>query len=148
MRKLFTLSAVFLIGIFLIGIASAYDCQDGKTIVGGKVYIEATGDGVGDVNVEVICNSIAKETQTGPLGGYSVFFSQEDCDLGYEVTVNAEKDGLTGTSFGSINRHFGSCCLDLNVGIVHVPLIPEFGLFVGALTILSSVAIFFIIRRR
>ena len=38
--------------------------------------------------------------------------------------------------------------MDLNIGVVNVPLIPEFGLIVGLLTVISAITVFFVIRRK
>jgi hypothetical protein len=38
--------------------------------------------------------------------------------------------------------------LDLNLGVVNVPLVPEFGATVGVLTILGALGVFFVVRRK
>jgi hypothetical protein len=38
--------------------------------------------------------------------------------------------------------------LNLDVGIVNVPMVPEFGLVVGLTTMLGALGVFFVVRRK
>jgi hypothetical protein len=59
------------------------------------------------------------------------------------------KDSMMGSEDGSVSMQIDSVCqAKLNVGIINVPLIPEFGLLIGSLTVISAVAVFFVVRRR
>jgi len=60
------------------------------------------------------------------------------------LTVYAEKGSLTGMESGIIHDNM---VMDLDVGIVNVPLVPEFGFVVGIMTILASVGVFLVVRR-
>jgi hypothetical protein len=75
-------------------------------------------------------------------------FLQNQCDYGDSVTVVAEKGDLTGINDGSVDNNYELGCFDLNVGIVDVPLVPEFGAAVGALTVMAAIGIFFFVRRK
>lgn len=127
------------------------DCDE-LTTVGGTIYHETIDNPVEGADVEVTCDGETKTTTSDVNGSYSVVFEDDECELGDTVTVHAEKDALTGDNVGSIDMtyHYDLgcfCCLDLNVGIVNVPLIPEFGLVIGTLTAISAIGIFFFVRR-
>jgi len=128
----------------------AYECEE-ITSVGGLIYQGDLSNPVADADVEVTCNNNTETTTSGLDGKYKVNFEPEECDYGDTVTVHAEKDSLTGDNSGSIEftntYEFCQCCFTLNVGIVNVPLIPEFGIAIGALTMASAIVAFFVIRK-
>ncbi len=128
------------------------DCDE-LTTVGGTIYQDNLANGVEGADVEVTCNGNTETTTSDSNGSYSVVFDEDECTNGDAVTVHAEKDALTGDNQGSIDMtyHYDLgcfCCLDLNVGIVNVPLIPEFGIVIGALTAISAIGIFFFVRKK
>jgi hypothetical protein len=150
MKKLFSLVFLFIIAI---GMASAIvECEEEVTTVGGIIYQDTITNKVAGADVIVTCHhdgsDYTKTTTSNFMGKYAVYFDEDECDHGDTVTVSATSDGLAGENDGSISHTYELCCLTLNVGIVNVPLIPEFGVFVGALTLLSALGVFFVIRRR
>jgi hypothetical protein len=155
MKGMFILTVAVMTFSLLLSVASACitgDCTFEKTIVRGKVFDQSTNDNVAKADVEIICHGesgdVTKTTKTGPTGRYRVVFDQNECDYGDEVTVHAEKDGLTGTSEGTINWTRDGYCIDLDIGVVNVPLVPEFGAVVGVMTLMGSISIFFLIRKK
>jgi len=132
------------------------DCEITKTIVEGRVYYADTNQSAGNANVTVECNHngtiSTRNTHSvnfGFLKGtYFVLFPQNQCISGDDVTVSATKDGLSGEEEGTIKNWITKRCLDIDIGIVNVPLIPEFGLAIGVLTLVGAVSIFFFVRRR
>ena len=150
MKKIFSLLILSFMLISLIGAVSACDssCPIGKTLITGKIYDQATGNGVKGADVEIICNGITKETTSVGNGKYLVLFSQDECEYGDSVTINANKGSLIGTSTGIVDKQLGGKhCFNLDIGVFNVPLVPEFGMVVGVLTILSAVGVFFFVRR-
>jgi len=153
MKKIFSLIILSLMVVSLMGIGSAVVCSQEATTVGGTIYQEDITNFISGADVEIICNhdgtDYTKTTTSGSYGEYSVLFNEGECDYGDQVTVNAQSSsGLMGTNQGIVSMTYNLGCLTLNVGIVHVPLVPEFGVFVGLLTILSAFGVFFIIRRK
>ncbi len=159
MNKGILIALAIVSGLLLVNLVSAVclncptvTCPNELTVVKGRVYDQSNNQSIGNADVEVICHGesgdASKSTKTGPLGNYWVIFSPSECDLGDSVTVNAEKDGMTGTMPGAIDKEIDKCCLDLNVGIVNVPLIPEFGVIIGTLTLASAIVVFFVIRKK
>lgn len=125
----------------------------GATAVGGTIYQGDVENGVIGASVTVTCahnsSEHTKTTISKNNGEYVVFFPQNQCTYGDEVTVSALKDGLNGEEEGEITLNvFEMGCFRIDVGIVNVPLIPEFGLIVGALTLASAIGIFFFVRRK
>jgi len=157
MSKIFALMTL-LIAILALGSVSAIvpacglNCDE-LTTVGGTIYQDSIANVIEGADVEVECNGNTETATSDANGAYSVVFEKDECALGDNVTVHAEKGSLTGSNEGSIDMtyHYNIgcfCCLDLNVGIVNVPLIPEFGIVIGALTALSAIGIFFFVRKK
>lgn len=148
MKKLFSLMILGLL-VLSIGTVSAY------TLIAGKIYDYNYQNTIEGASVIVSC---AHNTSSGIIintqnttslsnGVYFVEFSESvnsGCDGGDIVTVSATKDGLYGSNSGVVHENVVET---LDLAIVNVPLVPEFGFFIGALTLLSAVGVFFIIRR-
>ena len=126
----------------ILGLASAaVDCDPAATTVGGTIYVgDNLGNTVSNANVEVTCHDsingdVMLNATSNSFGNYKVVFNQGAgyCAYGSNVTVDAFKNALTGQNDGKVSKHFAVGCLDLSVGVVNVPLIPEFGLMLGGL---------------
>ena len=138
--------------VLSIGAVSAGGCSQEITTIGGTIYQGDITNFISGADVDVICHhdgtDYTETTTSGSNGEYSVLFNTGECDYGDQVTVNALSNGLPGTNEGSVSMSYPlSCYLTLNVGIVNVLLVPEFGFFVGVLTLFGAVGIFFLIRR-
>ncbi len=138
---------LMLVGMFVLsfGLASA------KTMIAGKIYNADFSDVVEGASVVVSCDDggdISVQNTTSLADGtYGVIFNEvgsKSCNDGDTLTVYAEKGSLTGMQSGEINNDVIGTW---DVGIVNVPLVPEFGFFVGMLTMLSAVGVFFVVRR-
>lgn len=146
------LSVLFLTTFLVLSVGMVSACTGSlcsQTVVGGTVYQNDITHGVSGATVTVTCNGNTLTATSLPNGEYSVLFPIEQCQYGNEVTVTAVKEDLVGTEDGEVNMTFNlgwNCRID--VGIVNVPLVPEFGIVVGAATLLSAVAIFFVVRRK
>jgi hypothetical protein len=152
---------MLVLSVGMVSACTGYDCPVEYTTVNGTIYQgEIGGPVVPGATVEVTCHhgtsDYTKPAVTSDSNGkYSVtYYSDARCDYGDEVTVVAYKNGVgTGTENGEVNQthttyHGYFWCSTLNVGIVNVPLVPEFGLVVGAVTLFSAVGIFFFVRRK
>ena len=136
--------------VFALILVSAVGTVSAGTLIAGKIYDSPnfeTAGAVADANINVTCNSNLKTTQSLGDGTYSVLFSIAQCPLSSNVTVIAEKDGFSNSETGLVND-YSSLMVDLYVGVVNIALIPEFGFYVGALTLLSAVGVFFLVRRK
>ena len=120
-----------------------------QTIVGGTIYQEVVEMGVEGADVWVTCNEETIQTTSGADGAYSVNFDCEVCDYGDAVTVHATKEGLSGDNSGAVDMTWQiPCGIQLDVGIVNVPLVPEFGAVVAVLTVMGALGAFFVVRRK
>ncbi|MFC1682127.1 hypothetical protein ACFL0X_00750 [Nanoarchaeota archaeon] len=146
MKNLVVLS--ILVFLLVTGVASAE-----TTLVAGKIYNADYSDTIADAEIIVECDHDGSiQTHSGVIslwdGSYAVTYTsvgEYACDYGDVVTVTASKGDLHGQKTGVVNPDvFGTW----DLAVVNVPLVPEFGFFVGALTILSATAVFFIIRRK
>lgn len=149
MKKLMGLFVLATI-LLTLGFASAITpvCTS-QTVVGGTIYQDVITNGVGGASVEVTCNGNLLSTTSLSDGSYSVLFDCTLCDFGDAVTVHATKDGLTGDNSGAIDMTWQiPCGIQLDVGIVNVPLVPEFGLILGLTTALGALGVFFLVRRK
>ncbi len=145
MNKLLILPVIALLVISSIVAVSA------KTIVAGKIYDSPnfeTANAVSGANVDVTCNGNLLTTTSLSDGTYSVAYnSTTDCPNNSNVTVVAEKGGVTSSGTGLVHD-YTAVIPDIYIGIVNIALIPEFGLIVGTLTVLSAVGVFFLVRRK
>lgn len=139
--------AFVLIGMFVLslGLVSA------KTMISGVIYNADYTEKIANASVTVTCDHNGdigvQNTESLADGIYGVIFNEtgsNSCNNGDILTVYAEKGSLTGIQSGEIRENFMG---DWDVGIVNVPLVPEFGFYMGMLTILSAVGIFFVVRK-
>jgi hypothetical protein len=150
MKKLYSL---FMLTMMIVLVAGVVSATPTSTIVGGTIYQDVVTNGVSGAGVEVICTHSGDDytlsTTSLSNGEYSVTFFGSECSLGDLVTVNAEKGSLTGTNDGKITMTYTLIPgLVLDVGVVNVPMVPEFGALVGVLTVLGALGMFFVVRRK
>jgi hypothetical protein len=83
-------------------------------------------------------------------GAYSVSYLDEvTCHEGSELSVHAFKEGVgENTVAGEIHDNYPVPEWNLNLGVVNVPLVPEFGLVAGLTTVLGALGAFFLVRRK
>lgn len=125
-----------------------------KTLVNGIIYNGHTGEPIEGADISVTCkdNHRARQrdnTITGIKsledGTYFVVFDSIHCDEDDTVIVSATKDGVSGENQGKVHDNVvGS----LDVAVVNVPLVPEFGFVIGGLTVLGALGAFFIVRKK
>jgi hypothetical protein len=124
-----------------------------KTLVAGQIYYASDDTPVVGATVIVKCNhnNILPEKEADPVvsgsdGTYFVVFNQYYCDQNDLVTVSATTtDGLTGMKTGRVHNGVVN---SLDVAIVNVPMVPEYGLLAGITTVLGACGTFFIIRKK
>lgn len=123
-----------------------------KTIIWGFAYDDSTGEVLRGVNVTATCyhegESYTETTKTNRKGQYLVQFKRaqgENCFIGDPISIYAEKDGLYGIYEGEVDEFF--LFRKKLINWINIPLVPEFGFFVGLLTLVSAVGIFFVVRR-
>jgi hypothetical protein len=142
-----TVSAMIL-GLMLVAMLGVISAEGTTTAIAGKIYnadFSATESGAA---VIVSCNNVNQTTTSLSDGAYSVKYDSTNCHEGSTLIVYASK-----VNVGS-NRVVGEIHdnvivgLDLNLGVVNVPLVPEFGATVGVLTILGALGVFFVVRRK
>lgn len=149
MRKIMTL---MVFGLFLISMAGVVSAQ---TVVLGTVYNEDYTGNIGDANVTVACTDgnytnyryTTSSTDVSNLGDYFVSFNEtgaDKCKGGDSVTVTVTKGDLIGSETETV---VDEAVLGLDIAIINVSIVPEFGLFMGILTLVSAVGIFAFVRR-
>ena len=123
-----------------------------RTIVYGTTFEKSTDEIVPHVNVNVTCYTkdgpISKSTTSNGNGEYMVKFKRwkgEECNIGDEVLIQAEKGEFFGVYEAVIDEY--NLCKKTLRKLVDIPLVPEFGVIVGMLTLISAVGIFFVVRR-
>jgi len=126
------------------------------TIILGTIYNEDYSEKIGDAEITVACDhggdinyryTTSSNIEGDTFGEYSVSFNEtghDGCNGGDVATVTAIKGDLFGSEFETVVDNMIG---DLDVAIIDVPMTPEFGFFIGALTLLSGIGIFFIVRR-
>ena len=146
MKKTMMLAVLGLLMVSMMGVASA------KTLIAGKIYDYNYQNTIPEAYVTVTCNgNVAPTIQSESDGSYAVTYNEtgsSSCNDGDNLAVYAEKGSLSGIESGVINEDvFEGGSITWNLAIVNVPIVPEFGLIIGLVTVLSAVGIFFFVRR-
>ena len=157
MKKVIALTFLTLFLFASMAMVSAVSI--GTTIMGQTIQIE--GDlitPVDNATVEINCTHGSETSsvtmQSNEIGVYSALFNTADCDINDTVFISAVKGDLSGSTNITINTYIYQdaripMALEGGLGVGIVPMmIPEFGVFVGALTLMSAVGLFFLIRRK
>jgi len=157
MKKRFVLPVLALFVIISIIMISAVPITTVEfTRVSGVITDATKGNApVSGAEVIVTCNGNEINTTSDVNGNYSVVYPLL-CYTGDSVSVSATYGSLSGSNNNAAWNteiyldNSTSSCLELifNVALINVPLIPEFGLLIGSLTLLSAVGIFFLVRRK
>jgi hypothetical protein len=135
------------ISLMLLSVVSVVSAA-GTTLIAGKIY-DATNPGhwvtVSGASVTATCDThVSTPVTSRSDGSYDIQYSTADCGVGSSLSVYATGNGLAGTKTGTI---FGIGD-NWDLGVVNVPMVPEFGLIAGSLTIISALAIFFVVRKK
>jgi len=156
MKKALMLSvlvSLFLIASMAMVSATTAECGDQqgpKTLIAGKIYDSAnfeTADPVADATVHVTCKTIEKDATSKTDGTYSVTFCPDDGCIQTTASAYAEKGGVTSNTQDAQIQDY-TTAFDLYLGVINIALIPEFGFFIGGLTLLSAIGVFFLVRRK
>jgi hypothetical protein len=142
MNKVFS---ILVLGIMLL---SAVSAVEPTVLIAGKVYDATNPDhwvSVSGADVLVQCGEVTQKATSMSDGAYSVKFT-EGCNVESSLTVTASKGSLVGSNSGVIHNTYETIGFD--VGVVNVPMVPEFGVVIGGLTLLSAIGIFFMVRKK
>lgn len=147
MKKVLALTFLTLFLVASIAMVSA------ETSVVGKVYNADYTLKINDATVDVICthNTIPTTSSTTSFGDgdYIVKFTNEQCGFNDTISVHGFKAGVgEGIGDGNLINVDLHPNYDVALGVSNIALIPEFGVFVGALTLLSALGVFFVVRRK
>jgi hypothetical protein len=151
MKKLFAIVAA----LAMVGVVGAKAVSAVVTTEVGVVEGVVSGvdnNAVNGANVTVVCHNpggdVTKTTTTDATGFYLVQYSNYQCVPDYLVTVTAEKDGNSGTREGNMVSAGSVGNVHLDIAIVNVPIVPEFGLITGAFALVTSAGSMFMLRRK
>ena len=145
MKKAMLLISLTLVFLFAISAVSA------KTLIAGKIYNADFSETVAGASVTVTCNGNVQTDTSESDESYSVTYDEIDigsgsCDSGDALTVDASHTSYgIGSESGIIHDDL---VMTLDIGVVNVPLVPEFGFLIGTLTIISAIGVFFFVRRQ
>ena len=152
---------VMIFGLILLmtSVASALMCNMQNIIVTGYVYDESgfiKQDGIIGATVYATClhNGVAitKTAISKSEGKYSITFDKRECNYGDSIIkVYSEAYGTPGPeTTGYVQFIYPYACVakinSPNPNVIP-PLIPEFSLAIGVLTVVSAIGVFFIVRR-
>lgn len=159
MKKTSTLFLLLFLLVLSVSFVSAKytdyvdsNTNSNETRIQGIIYFKENNFPAGNASVTIKCHhngidNIITVQSLENSGGYFVVFPQSECSSGDLITVSATKDGQSGEEQDIVSDWFTIDSIDIDIGIVYVPLIPEFGLFIGGLTLISAIVTFFIIRK-
>ncbi len=136
---------IAIVGLLIFSMAGA----SAKTVVGGVVYTDGMA-ATANASVEISCthNGLVsnKTTTTINNGVYSVQFLDDRCNSGDNVSVVASKGDLSGTSSGLVING-EAMGLSVNISFRNVFMTPEFSFYMGLLTLIAAVGVFFVVRK-
>jgi hypothetical protein len=150
----------FLALFALLLLCSFVNAEGQIAIVSGDIYDASTGLSTPNAEVTVECFSVdvpsVKTAITDGEGFYYVVFDNtetEKCEFGDTVRVFASKEDKQGEVIGTVDiilddeykPHSG---VVINLALIDVPLVPEFGIIAGSITIFISMCVLFTIRRK
>lgn len=148
MKKILALS---FLALFLVASIAMVSAQDGyKTLIAGKIYDSPdfeTAGAVSGATVYVTCNSITKTATSKIDGTYSIEYTPEEGCYNIQASAYATLGAVTSNTMTADIQNYTQS-FNLYLGVINIALIPEFGVFVGALTLLSAVGVFFLVRRK
>ena len=134
-----------MVTVLLASLGGAVAVDEGSTLITGKIYNADFTVEVEGADVQINCNGNIQNFVSEANGQYTVIYDKEVCDAGDSLVVIAEKDGMYGSASGII--HENAIMNNWDLGVVNVAIVPEFGLFMGMLTMLSAMGIFFVVRK-
>ena len=142
MKKIFSLMILSLL-VLSVGAVSA------KTLIAGKIYDYNYQNTIAGAFVNVTCNGNSIITNSSAEGNYAVNYTETQCDVGdFLIVYASHPDYGEGTNnWEGITDKTDLEFFDMNLGIANVVIVPEFGFFVGVLTLFGAIGVFFIIRR-
>jgi hypothetical protein len=136
--------ALFITTVFaVVALPAATFAASGFTDVSGVVSYKGVPVGKG-IKVTVKCDGNKLKDKTDKTGTYFVQFSKQECPKGSTATVSATDNGSTGTNTGKVNKETNR----LNLAIVDVNVVPEFGLIGLTGATLIGGGAFMVMRRR
>jgi hypothetical protein len=87
-----------------------------------------------------------EETVSGAHGIYKIVFDNSKtstCLLFDEVTLTATNDDISGVETINMARYEEN----YDFFLLHIPMTPEFGFYMGLLTLVSGIGMFFLVRK-
>ena len=137
-----------LLVVMAVLLVSMVSMVSAKTIVAGKIYNADFSAVVGGASVDVTCGATVNSTVSLSDGTYVASFASAECDNNDTVMIHAIKAGVGENTINGTVYDYSALIPSLNLGIVNVPLVPEFGLIAGLIAVFGAVGAFFLIRRK
>lgn len=150
------LTMLFVVSISLIKACDSKDplCKD-SVVIKGTVIQGSIDKPLANANVIVTCTSNNNlhffshniKVISNSTGDFVVYFNDKQCKIGSKVSIKAIFPGLFGKSnFEKITNKMHK--QDCKVYNTETPIVPEFRYLTGILVVFSSIALFFIVRRK
>ena len=145
MKKLL-LSILTAVSVAIVMPLSASAATAGTSYIAGTVT--KNGNPVVGATVTVTCNGHSRTSPpTTVAGDYFVQFGSNDCPAGDVAHVTATKGSTSGSNSGTVNN-LTSEPTTINLAIVDVSIVPEFGALAGGGAALLAGGAFMIVRRK
>ena len=138
--------------VFLTSHSTVLAANNNRTIVSGTV--SENGVLVEAADVTAVCEGIIMSTNTDTIGRYTLIYRDDACDEGSKVTVTAEKSAFIGSGSGIVTHdHYDTygnpvVTLDIDMVVINIPSVPEFGLVPGAVALFASSGTFLLLKKR
>lgn len=103
---------------------------------------------VDGASVSVTCNGNTQTATSNAAGFYSVQFANNVCTTGMNASVTATKNSQSGSASGVMQDGGTIGFLRLDLAVVHVPIVPEFGLITGLVALATSAGSYAFLKKR
>jgi len=127
-------------------VVSALSIVSASTLIAGTTYNGDFTATIQGADVLVNCDGNERNATSQTNGEYAVtYIDEDDCGFGSNLTIEATKGSLYGFVEGDIHEDAYDTW---DIAVTNIPMVPEFGFFVGVLTIMGALGVFFVIRRQ
>lgn len=151
-----TLMVMLLVSLCMMGVSAGEIPKYPDTHIYGAIYYPDDPYRIVEgANVTVYCfhenESYIRNDVSSDWSDYYVSFTEDECINGDLVVVEVSYGSGYGYNSSYVNQitdTLDDVLYRIDVAVINVPLVPEFGIIIGSLTIVSAVALFFIIQRK
>lgn len=134
--------------IMLFGAAMQTASAEGVafTAISGEVR-DQNGNLVPNASISANCNGFIKTAVTNAQGDYDVYYSQEECKSGDNVSVSASSSAGNGSNAETVENGTSNPFADIDIAVVNIT-VPEMGTVMAMVAAAGGLGAFYYMRRQ